>query len=660
MTINITKDFETYSELPIEHGAWNYSMHHSTIPLILSYKFDDNNTEEWNILKGTKLPIKLYELIMDTDFISIAHNYWFEFCIWNNCCVTKFNWPTIPKEKWFDTMHQCGMSAIPLGLESAAKALKLDQYKMDEGKSLIKLFSIPQKDGNRILPENRPNEFEKFIEYCIRDTDVTRSIYKTLLKFKDREIDFIRMTHDLNMTGIPVDIPSMKVIYEKVVKEKASYVEKITKLTEGKITTINQTQRMKKWLNDNFEIDVPNFQAKTVEQILEGKYGKLHEDAKSLVEMRYFGGKSSTSKFESALKTVSEDGSIRGVTLYHGARTGRYVGRGFQPLNLPKPSVKYESMDLLIKDLVEMDKNQLNAKYTSLMRAASSAIRGMIKPPKGNELYGADYAAIEARVVFWLARCKRGLQVYIDKKDAYIDMASIIFRIPTSSIGDKERWVGKQAILGCGYGLAWRGFINTCAQYDQIIEQPLAEKTIEAYRNTYKEVPELWDDMNKKAMIAVRTGKQTFAADNKISFKTLKHINNMVFLYMKLPSGRLISYPDVRIQKVLTPWGAMQNAITYKALENNHWHRVSTYGGKLTENACQAIARDIMFEGMWNAQKAGFKVILQIYDELISYAPIGFKSLKEYEELLCNPMPEWSKDLPLVAEGKILTRYQKL
>jgi len=654
----ITLDFETFSECSLKScGAYVYSMHSSTIPILMSYKFNGEATQIWS--EGKPFPKDLRECIERGDRI-VAHNYWFEYSIWKNSCSKLGDWPKVKDSQWWDTMHQCGMHAIPLAMDKASAVLKFEEQKMAEGKALIKLFCLPNKDGIRNMPKDHPAKWELFKVYCKRDTDVTRDMRMTLISFKPTELNQnIPLTHKINSNGIPVDTESAQVILEKVSVEKASYVKRITELTGGVITTVNQTARMKVWLKSKFDIEVDNFQAGTVEKLLNGDFGKLPPDAYKLVEMRATGGKSSTAKFESIINT-SHDNLIKGTVVYHGARTGRMAGRLFQPQNLPKPSVKYETMDLLIEDLVNMTNDEINEKYGSLMRAASSAVRGMIKPPEGHELYGADYAAIEARVLFWLANCQRGLNLYHRGFDVYKDMATEIYNVQYDAVDDDQRWLGKQSILGCGYGLGFQGFINACAVYGVEIFEEIARSVVSSYRETYWEVPKLWDSLDKSAITAMKSNHEVFAAHGRVSFKLLRLRNGVNVLYMKLPSNRLISYYDVRIETVKTPWGARRKAITYKVMENNMWRRTSTYGGKLTENACQAIARDIMMEGNKNAEDAGFTVFMQVHDELISHAPIDYMSLEDYEKLLCDPMPEWAMGLPLAAEGKILTRYQKL
>lgn len=666
----LTIDFETYSEADISKtGSYVYSEHPSTEVLMMGYKFNneprvildlysekDSAAFDRIIPTYDSIPKRIIEHIKAGKRV-IAHNVAFEWAIWKNVCVRN-GWPIIQNNQWFDTMAQCGAHALPLSLDKSTEVLELSNIKNDEGKALIKLFSCPQKDGKRIFPYMRPEKYGRYLFYCEDDVDATYELYSVLLQFKSEELNHnIPLTLEMNENGIPVDVESAKLIYPKILKEKESYTERISALTGGVITTVNQTQRMKKWMGEQFDIEMPNFQADTVIKYLAMD---IPDKAKQLLEMRSNGGKSSTSKYERLIDMASKDGNIHSVFVYHGTTTGRLTGRAWQPTNLAKPSIEYESMDKLIEDLRNLNNDEINERYGSFMKAASSAMRGHIKAPDGMELFGADYAAIEARVVFWLANCMRGLKTYHDGLDMYKDIATVIYKVQYEDVNDEQRWLGKQCILGAGYGIGWRGFQNACLQYNVSLPDETCQLAVDTYRETYPEIVDLWASLERAAMLAMTTGKECFAAHGRVSFKLLKMKNKQLFLFMKLPSGRLICYPKASIGIVKTPWGAKKKAITFRKLVNNHWAHESTYGGKLVENACQAIARDIMYVGMKNASAAGFKTIMQVYDELISLAPKGFMNIEDYENLLCNPMPEWSKGLPLEAEGKVMPRYQKL
>ena len=316
-------------------------------------------------------------------------------------------------------------------------------------------------------------------------------------------------------------------------------------------------------------------------------------------------------------------------------------------------------MQELVDDLSTLTVEEINIKYGSYLKSASTAIRGIITAPKDKILAVADYAAIEARLVFWLANCLPGLKLYYDKIDPYKDMASIVFSTHYDKVDDDQRWVGKQIILGSGYGLGWRGFQNTCRNYGREIPDSLCQESINSYRDKYEEVVDLWDEIDRQSMLACRTGKITYAANGRIAFKTFRTKSGVTFLLMRLPSGRPLFYPDIKIVKTTTPWGARRKAISYKKMINGKWLRETTYGGKLTENAVQAIARDLMYYGGQNAQNYGYQMLFTVYDEIISINDESKSDIEEFCKLICE-LPDWAEGVPLEAEGKLLKRYQKL
>jgi len=677
----LTLDFETYSDCDItKHGSYVYSLHESTTVLMMSIKFGTEPTTILDVYKDTqtygipKLPQRVIDHIKAGKRV-IAHNVSFEWAMWKNVCIPKYDWEPVQDLQWFDTMAQCGFHALPLSLDKSTEVLKLTNTKNNEGKALIKLFSCPQKLGNRVLPEHQPESYKRYLQYCVDDTTATYEMYTTLLQPKQHELEVnIPLTFKLNSLGLPVDVESAKLIYPKILVEKESYTQRISELTGGLITTVNQTARMKNWLLKEFDIDMPNFQAGTVEEYL--KYPDLPPKAEQLLEMRATGGKSSTGKYERLVNMASPDNRIHSIWIHSGTTTGRVTGRSFQPTNLAKSSVDYTRPDILLKyistqtgkelqskytgfisnttiqqvqedlrllndeftskekkneiykehgefiqtlgtdsliyNLCNKDNDEINEIYGSFMKAASSAIRMLIKAPDGMQLFGADYASIEARVVFWLAGCKRGIKAYENGVDLYKELASLIYNVKYDDVNGEQRFTGKQGILGCSFGLGFQGFINTCANFGVDISESLARLAIDTYRETYCEVPALWNDIEKATMLAMTTGRESFCAQGRISFKLLKLKNNQLFLFMKLPSGRLLAYPQAKIEIVVTPWGAKKKAVTFRKFVDNQWRKESTYGGKLVENAVQAIARDIMYAGMHNVQEAGFEVIMQV------------------------------------------------
>ncbi len=644
-------DFETRSKISIEHGAFKYASHPSTEILITSYAIEDQPTQI-TTMDQVEFIRALWKA-MEEGYIIVAHNMLFEIAIiW----FQKNNWPKVKLSQFQCTMQMAGRAGLPLSLGDCAKALNITN-KLDTGKGLIKLFCIPQKDGTFIEMDSRPKSKHDFMVYGGVDVDVCREIYLNLPEWKETELADVLFDLECNMRGVPVDVELSKRIYENILRQQEGFANKVTKLTNGVITKMTQAARIKNWMLANVNSQIPNCTADTVIEILDGKHGTVDNTSKQILEMRQHAGKSSTGKYVRFINSTVHD-KIHGMIISFGAHTGRPVSKLLNLYNLPKPSIKYESMDILVEDMKSMDTKEVTEKYGSYLKAASTAIRGMITAPEGQVLCVSDYAAIEARIVFWLASCNKGLQMYKDGVDAYKMIASKIFNRPYNSIEDEQRWVGKQVILGAGYGLGGQGFVNSCARWGVDVELDLATESISAYRDTYPEVVHLWNSLENSALHALKTGKVVKAALDKIVFKSHRTKSGVIMLQMKLPSGRCINYPHARIDIVTTPWGAKKKALTYKKVTNGGYYRESTYGGKLAENAVQAVARDIMYYG---AQCASHKydILFSVYDEVISLVDEADANMDEYNMMLCTT-PAWASDLPLEAEGKILKHYQKL
>lgn len=646
-------DFETKSAIGIDNGAFAYAAHESSDILLTGYCIEDRDYVVSDMQDLSQLQ-PLYRAI-EAGYIVVAHNFLFEIAV-VKYIGPKYNWPKMRLGQWRCTMQMAGRAGLPLSLGECAKALKIGE-KLESGNALIKLFSIPQKDGRHISMDSRPREKEQFMEYCGIDNVVCREIYLNLPEWTESELSDVMLDLKSNLHGVPVDVQASKIIYNNVVKEQAGFATRVSDLTGGVITKMTQVQRVKKWAQQNVNSEIMSCDAENLQLILEGKFGDVDDVTKEILEMRQHASKSSTGKYIRYIHS-SIDGSVHGMIISFGAHTGRGISKLLNLYNLPKPSIKYDSMDELVTDLKE-EKVDINEKYGSYLKAASTAIRGMITAPKGKKLTVSDYAAIEARIVFWLAGCKRGLQKYVDGIDNYIDMATFIYSKPYASITDDERWLGKQVILGAGFGLGGQGFVNSCERWGVTVAKDLADEAIQAYRETYPEVVDLWNDLENGAMKACKTGKVVYAAHGRIAFKTNKTPSGVIMLRMKLPSGRCITYPDVSIQVVKTPWGAKKKAVVYKKAKNGGFYPDSTYGGKLAENAVQAIARDIFYYGCKQAQAAGYQILFGVYDEVIGLNDADKVNIEEFNELICR-QPDWSKGLPLLAEGKIMKHYQKI
>jgi len=648
-------DFETRSKRPIEDGSFAYAADPSTDILVISYAYEDE--EEYVCdLNDANGVARFLHYLEDYSVTLIVHNMLFEIAILYYV-GSRYGWYMPELERFRCTMQMSGRAGLPLALADSAKALRITA-KLDTGKALIKLFSIPQRDGKFIEMYSRPREKASFLEYGLVDTTVAREIWRNLPNWKDSELDDVLFDLINNLRGVPIDVETSQKIFDNITREQESFATRVTALTGGLITKMTQIQRVKKWAQDHINKDIPSCDAAHIIEILDGRWGAVDPISYEILEMRQHSGKSSTGKYVRYINSTI-DGWVYGMIISFGAHTGRGVSKLLNLYNLPKPSIKYDSMDELVDDLSKEDIAFINTKYGSYLRAASTAIRGMITAPDGKILAVADYAAIEARIVFWLAGCSDGLQKYLDGVDIYKDMAAYIYMTTYKQVVDSERWVGKQVILGAGFGLGGPGFVKSCARWGVEIGINEAQQAIDSYRSAYPEVVELWNDLDEASMRACRTGKVTFIPNKKIAFKTHRTKSGVTMLQMKLPSGRCLNYPDVRIETVTTPWGAQKKAITYKKPKDNGFYRESTYGGKITENAVQAIARDIFYYGAQHASKNQYQVMFGVYDEVIALTNKSTADIDKFCELICEK-PDWAADLPLEAEGKLLKHYQKI
>lgn len=295
--------------------------------------------------------------------------------------------------------------------------------------------------------------------------------------------------------------------------------------------------------------------------------------------------------------------------------------------------------------------------YGDPMDLISSCLRGMIIAAPGNTLYVADYNAIEARGVCWLAGQESTLKLFREGKDVYRKMAASIYSIRIDDVdgGEKDgpqRQLGKQAVLGCGYQMGAPKFQGTCQKYQMAVDLPLAERAVGAYREANPEVVRMWWDQERAAKQAVQTRKPVKCG--KITWGVVRG-----FLYCRLPSGRCLSYPSPKVEMGKTPWGEEREQLSFMQMDDkNRWVRVRSYGGHLVENITQATCRDIMAEAMLRLDRKGYHVLFTVHDEIVCEAPIGFGSLEEFIAILTE-VPPWAKGFPIKADGWSEGRYRK-
>lgn len=662
--LSVHLDFETRSMVDVtETGPWRYSMDPSTIPLCLCFTVDNGDVEvithedfegTYDVFGDqyyTPTMQYLYELALNEEAIFKAHNSMFEYCMWNNVLAKKYGFPEIKDMKrWDCTAAKAASHALPRSLGGCSLALKLSENKDETGKKVMLQLSKPRKPSknNPSIWVEDPDKFETLYEYCKQDVVVERAIDNALPNLNKNEKAIWELDQAINSRGVKIDVKALNIALEFINEFKERLNLELQDLTSGAVEKATETKRMTDYLRSHIPIE--DLRKATVDSWIQNVD---NPKLKRILEIRAQGGKSSTAKLEAIKNRVCPDDRVRDILVYHGASTGRWAGAGIQVQNFPR-GIGYNS-DKVLECLLLDDLDVFEMMYPDVINAISAGLRGFIISEEGHDFVTADFAQIEARVVMMLAGCQRGIEDFRHGRDIYLALAQEIYKRPLTKKDKEERQLGKVGVLGCGFQMGAARFKEHAKnQAGLIISEELAEKTVKTYRETYPEVVKLWYAQERAAILSVKNPGRIFT-EGPIKWKVQGN-----FLYCRLPSGRCLAYPDPAIKVIKTKWDTDKESLTFMAVNTitKQWDREHTYGGKLVENIVQATARDLMANGMLNTEKAGYKSVMTVHDEVISEVPEGFGSVEEFEKLLSTP-PEWAKDYPIKAEGWRGKRYRK-
>lgn len=686
----ITLDYETQSEADLKKlGAYEYALHPSTDIICAGYKVKGWAKPKLWVPKDGPPPKELVRFMTQIAMQFRAHNAFFEQCITAFVFFTKYlgyskeqALKAMPPNRWYDTAAKAAACALPRSLEGACQALRLPIQKDMEGNRLMKKYMKPTqawskwaKNGGKIydealgcyfdMPEPQKwynDEFELWdiYDYCLTDVDAQDLLDDTLPDLTTDEYENWLLNQKMNFRGVAVDRVAAKKIIAFNAEETKLLNNSLYQLTNGSIETATQTAKVLNFLQ-NF-VDIDNLQANTLRDVL--KEEDLNPTARKIIEIRLATSKTSNKKYQAMLDRSNSDGRVRDLALYHGASTGRESGRGLQVHNLPKGKIKdtYTALEIIHESETLED---LRMFYHSPVNVFSSCIRSTIMATEGHDMLVADFNAIEARMVNWLAKNQESLKAFASGKDQYIKMASRIFGIPehvialgvaqedSDAIG--KRFLGKTAVLGCGYQMGPDRFYQTCIEWGvPNVTKALAKKAVEVYRETHQPVVKLWANIEEAAIRAVQK-RGVKVKVNRVAWFVKDN-----FLWCELPSGRRLAYYGPKIKNEPTPWGEIRPKLYHWYVDSTtkQWCHGATYGGKLVENISQACSRDITVNGIRNVERAGFEYLFQVHDEVISEAKIGVGDLEKYIELLTT-LPAWAKDLPIKAAGWVGPRYKK-
>lgn len=643
-------DLETFSSVDItKAGAFKYVEAPDFEILLLAYAWNDGPVHVLTVpmieadADGETLN-RIYNAIKDPNVVKVAHNSAFE-----RACLSKHLGQDLPPEQWEDTMIMSAMNGLPMSLDAAGAALNLKDQKIKEGRSLISYFCKPCKptiaNGGRTrnMPEHAPDKWERFKEYCRRDVEVEQAIYYRLrgLPVTAAERRLWALDARINERGVLVDTDLAKAAIAVDDAFKAEHMAEMQKLTG--LENPNSVAQLKIWLSTNAGLEVDSLNKSTVTDL---KAKGLDAATTRVLELRQLLGKTSTAKYQAMTNAVCDDGRARGLLQYYGAgRTGRWAGRLVQLQNLPQNHLENIAQ---VRELVRSrDLDTLEMVFDNVPDVLSQLIRTAFVAPEGHTLLVADFSAIEARVIAYLAGEKWRMDVFAKGGDIYCSSASQMFKVPVvkHGINGHLRQKGKIAELACGYG-GGVGALKAFGADKMGLTEDEMQTIVTQWRAASPTIPRFWRDAENAAKRALESPGRTFRIQCGVKYR-----RDADALRCLLPSGRVLSYWGAGLDTDGSICFMGQNQTTRK------WEKTSTWGGKLVENIVQAFARDCLAVAMLRLDDAGYKILFHVHDEIIAEAPNGSR-WEDMAEIMGQPIP-WAPGLLLRADGYDTKFYMK-
>ena len=661
--IHLSIDLETYSDVNLKKaGLYRYVQSPAFEILLFAYSFDGAPTQVIDMAQGEEIPMEVIHALTDPQCLKHAYNAAFEWY-----CLSKYMGAQLPPSQWRDTMLHGLYAGYTAGLDATGRALGIpeDKQKLTTGKALIRYFCVPCKatkaNGGRTrnYPHHDPEKWELFKTYNGQDVVAEMEIERRLSVFpvpdfvqKQWETDLL-----INARGVAVDMDFCAGALELGEIIRAQLTDEAVQLSG--LQNPNSVKQLARWLSAETGDDITTLRKETIKELL-GRDNADH--VQRMLEIRQELGKTSTKKYDAIEAAVCDDGRVRGLLQFYGAnRTGRWAGRLVQVQNLPRT---YTEPLEFARELVKGRKlDALRTVYGSPNDTLSQLIRTAFVAAPGNVLIDADFSAIEARVISWLADEEWRLEVFRTHGKIYEASASQMFGVPLERIkkGNPEyslRQRGKVAELALGY----QGGVPAMRQMDTgklLADLPDEEikDIVDKWRNTNPKIRNLWYSFNDAAIRVIQNGGSlrvrccTFARECDC-------IRGTTCMTISLPSGRKLYYVEPAVGE--NRWGGP--SITYMGVnDKNKWGRIETYGGKLVENVVQAIARDCLAQAIEHLEAAGLPVVFHIHDEVVidtAAFDTNDAMLDKVVKIMSTPIP-WAEGLPLGADGWVGAFFKK-
>lgn len=645
-------DLETYSSNDIKYSVYKYVEAPDFEILLFAYAFDDDPVRVVDLAQGETLPDDVKSALYDKNVIKTAFNANFEI----NCLRRYF--PDLPEEQWECDRILSLYNSYPPHLAAVAKAMHFDEDRQKDtrGKALIRYFCLPCKptktNGGRTrnYPKDAPDKWEIFKEYNRQDVVVERAIRDKLVNLRPPDFEHENWLIDqtINRNGVMVN----QTLVDNALRLSSEYREKLL-ARAMEITGLdnpNSPLQVKGWLEEKLGRAVDSLSKAAVADMLTGD---LPEDVREMLTIRQKISKSSIKKYDAMRNAACQDSRIRGMFQFYGAaRTGRFAGRIVQLQNLPRNSMP--DLDLARSMVLDGDLDTMELCYDDVQDVLSQLIRTALEAPPGKRFIVADFSAIEARVIAWLAGEEWEMKAFAEGKDIYCATASAMFGVPVvkHGVNGELRQKGKVAVLACGYG-GGIGALKAMGADKMGLTDDELQTVVRKWREASPHIVKLWADVENAAMNAV-SGIPTTIKQKNLHF----HVEDDA-LYIELPSGRHLVYLHPHLGQ--NRFGS--DAILYTGLGGSkttagRWGTLETYGGKLSENLVQAIARDCLCAAMKRLTDAGYKICAHIHDEVILEMPEGKGSLDDAVRIMCQNEP-WNEGLVMNADGFEAKYYQK-
>jgi DNA polymerase len=652
-------DIETYSSVDITtSGSYKYFQSPDFEILMIAYALGDGPIKMFDMtIEGQAYPTELAKALVNPDIEKHAHNANFER---NAFKAYGFD---VPVEQWYCSAIKAGYCGLPLSLDGASKAMNLGSFgKSSDGKALIKTFSCPVKPSKangmktRIYPEDSPEKWERFKDYCIQDVAAEREIVRRLAKYKlpDSERLNYFLDQKINDRGILIDLNFAKnaaKIDDLFSAEIYGQMQAITGLDNP-----NSPAQLKKWLGEKTGKSITTLAKGEIPALIEGC---TSYDVQKVLQLRQMGAKTSTKKYIAMLNCACDDNRAHGLFQFYGAnRTGRWAGRLIQMQNLPQNHLDTAKEPNGLEDARQLvaagDYDHMTLMYEDIPSVLSQLIRTAFIAKPGHTFAVADFSAIEARVIAWLSGEAWRLKVFNSHGKIYEASASKMFNVPIEAVtkGSDYRAKGKVAELALGYQGAV-GALKTMGGEKMGLSDMEMDTIVKKWRKANPAIVALWGDLEGCAIRSIQTRKKVISIHKNIEFNC-----NGEVLAIKLPSGRRLFYQNPTF--TLNKWG--KQSIQYKGMDQTtkQWANVDTYGGKLTENIVQAIARDLLADAMQRLDAAGFNIVMHVHDEAV--VEVSKDDQMDDLNIICDIMGQTDQrynGVPFPADGYLTPYYKK-